>query len=214
LCTSARVRVEPTPRGAPQVEHHLFPAISFLHYPAIARVVASECAARGIPYARYASLPDAIAAFCRCAAARTAASAPRASAAASLVVKRTAPGACLRALSASWRLICAHCRMSACVPALRCQGQGAAPGAWGGVASRGWEPQPRRDGALLCGALRPASWDAAVVMRAAQRLSSKLDPNNTPTLPCQVMWAAPAGAQVHGGGGRCGADAAVRGRPV
>ena len=48
-----------------QVEHHLFPAISFLHYPAISRVVASECAARGIPYSRYASLPEAIAAFCR-----------------------------------------------------------------------------------------------------------------------------------------------------
>ena len=50
-----------------QVEHHLFPAISFLHYPAISRIVASECAARGIPYSRYAGLPEAIAAFCRCA---------------------------------------------------------------------------------------------------------------------------------------------------
>ena len=49
-----------------QIEHHLFPAISFLHYPAIARVVASECAARSIPYLQYASLPEAIAAFCRC----------------------------------------------------------------------------------------------------------------------------------------------------
>ena len=49
-----------------QVEHHLFPAISFLHYPAISRIVASECAARGIPYARYPGLPEAIAAFCRC----------------------------------------------------------------------------------------------------------------------------------------------------
>lgn len=49
-----------------QVEHHLFPAISFLHYPAISRIVASECAARGIPYSRYAGLPEAIAAFCRC----------------------------------------------------------------------------------------------------------------------------------------------------
>ncbi len=48
------------------MEHHLFPAISFLHYPAISRVVASECSLRGIPYSRYASLPAAIAAFCRC----------------------------------------------------------------------------------------------------------------------------------------------------
>ncbi len=75
------------------MEHHLFPAISFLHYPAIARVVASECAARGIPYARYASLPDAIAAFCRCAA-RRAAGRARLLAPASLVVKRTIPGVC------------------------------------------------------------------------------------------------------------------------
>lgn len=28
---------------ATQIEHHLFPAISFVHYPAIARVVRDEC---------------------------------------------------------------------------------------------------------------------------------------------------------------------------
>jgi hypothetical protein len=31
-----------------QVEHHLFPAISFMHYPAIAAIVADECKKRGI----------------------------------------------------------------------------------------------------------------------------------------------------------------------
>jgi fatty acid desaturase (delta-4 desaturase) len=29
--------------AAVQIEHHLFPAISFVHYPAIARVVRDEC---------------------------------------------------------------------------------------------------------------------------------------------------------------------------
>lgn len=32
-----------------QVEHHLFPAISFMHYPAIAAIVKDECTKRGIP---------------------------------------------------------------------------------------------------------------------------------------------------------------------
>lgn len=31
-----------------QIEHHLFPAISFMHYPAIAAIVADECKKRGI----------------------------------------------------------------------------------------------------------------------------------------------------------------------
>jgi len=40
-----------------QVEHHLFPAICFVHYPAIARIVADECAKRSVPYFIYPSLP-------------------------------------------------------------------------------------------------------------------------------------------------------------
>ena len=40
-----------------QVEHHLFPAICFVHYPAIARIVADECARRDVPYFIYPSLP-------------------------------------------------------------------------------------------------------------------------------------------------------------
>jgi fatty acid desaturase (delta-4 desaturase) len=31
-----------------QIEHHLFPAISFAHYPAIQEVVREECAKRNI----------------------------------------------------------------------------------------------------------------------------------------------------------------------
>lgn len=40
------------------MEHHLFPAISFCHYPAIAEIVKDECAKRGVPYARYDTLPE------------------------------------------------------------------------------------------------------------------------------------------------------------
>jgi len=39
-----------------QVEHHLFPAVFFGHYPAISAIVADECAKRGIPYAQYPTL--------------------------------------------------------------------------------------------------------------------------------------------------------------
>ena len=46
-----------------QVEHHLFPAISFMHYPAISRIVADECAKRGIPYVHYDTLPEIIGRF-------------------------------------------------------------------------------------------------------------------------------------------------------
>ena len=41
-----------------QVEHHLFPAISFAHYPAIAAIVEDECRRRGVPYAKYDTLPQ------------------------------------------------------------------------------------------------------------------------------------------------------------
>ena len=46
-----------------QVEHHLFPAICFVHYPAIAAIVRDECAKRGVPYASYATLPQILARF-------------------------------------------------------------------------------------------------------------------------------------------------------
>jgi len=46
-----------------QVEHHLFPAICFVHYPAIADIVADECKKRGVPYFRYGSLPTILTRF-------------------------------------------------------------------------------------------------------------------------------------------------------
>jgi fatty acid desaturase (delta-4 desaturase) len=46
-----------------QVEHHLFPAISFMHYPGISKIVAEEAAKRGVPYSRYATLPEILARF-------------------------------------------------------------------------------------------------------------------------------------------------------
>ena len=40
-----------------QVEHHLFPAISFVHYPAIAAIVRDECAKRGVQYSQVDAAP-------------------------------------------------------------------------------------------------------------------------------------------------------------
>ena len=40
-----------------QIEHHLFPAVCFVHYPAIAKIVAEEAAKIGVPYASYRTLP-------------------------------------------------------------------------------------------------------------------------------------------------------------
>lgn len=48
-----------------QIEHHLFPAISFMHYPAIATIVEDECKKRGIHYSKYATLPEIIGRFQR-----------------------------------------------------------------------------------------------------------------------------------------------------
>jgi acyl-lipid (7-3)-desaturase (Delta-4 desaturase) len=46
-----------------QIEHHMFPAISFMHYPAIARVVREECEKRGVNYASYDTLPEIVGRF-------------------------------------------------------------------------------------------------------------------------------------------------------
>jgi acyl-lipid (7-3)-desaturase (Delta-4 desaturase) len=48
-----------------QIEHHLFPAISFMHYPAISKIVREECEARGVPYASYGTLPEILRRFVR-----------------------------------------------------------------------------------------------------------------------------------------------------
>ncbi|KAK3246002.1 hypothetical protein CYMTET_44453 [Cymbomonas tetramitiformis] len=41
-----------------QIEHHLFPAISFMHYPQISKIAKEEATKRGIPYAEYKWLPS------------------------------------------------------------------------------------------------------------------------------------------------------------
>jgi linoleoyl-CoA desaturase len=48
-----------------QVEHHLFPNISHLHYPAIAPIVRAVCAEHGMPYRSYPTLRSALAAHVR-----------------------------------------------------------------------------------------------------------------------------------------------------
>jgi linoleoyl-CoA desaturase len=44
-----------------QVEHHLFPDVCHVHYPAIAGLVEAACRARGVPYRAHATLRAAIA---------------------------------------------------------------------------------------------------------------------------------------------------------
>jgi fatty acid desaturase (delta-4 desaturase) len=72
----------------PQVEHHLFPAISFVHYPAIARIVAEECAAAGVHYVHYPTLGSVLRRFVTCL--RELGSAPDDAAGAAAVKAKTA----------------------------------------------------------------------------------------------------------------------------
>lgn len=48
-----------------QVEHHLFPRIAHIHYPALSQIVEEACAGRGIPYAAHPSFPAALLAHYR-----------------------------------------------------------------------------------------------------------------------------------------------------
>ncbi|KAF8057774.1 acyl-lipid (7-3)-desaturase [Scenedesmus sp. PABB004] len=49
-----------------QIEHHLFPAVAFGHYPAIAAVVADECAKAGVRYVSHPSLAAILRHFTAC----------------------------------------------------------------------------------------------------------------------------------------------------
>ena len=40
-----------------QIEHHLFPAISFMHYPNISKIAKEEAQKRGVNYVEYKWLP-------------------------------------------------------------------------------------------------------------------------------------------------------------
>ena len=46
-----------------QIEHHMFPAVSFMHYPAISKIVREESEKRGINYAAYDTLPEILGRF-------------------------------------------------------------------------------------------------------------------------------------------------------
>eukprot|EP00238_Polyblepharides_amylifera_P014963 CAMPEP_0196579002 /NCGR_PEP_ID=MMETSP1081-20130531/15626_1 /TAXON_ID=36882 /ORGANISM="Pyramimonas amylifera, Strain CCMP720" /LENGTH=546 /DNA_ID=CAMNT_0041898427 /DNA_START=112 /DNA_END=1752 /DNA_ORIENTATION=+ len=46
-----------------QIEHHLFPAVSFMHYPAISNIVREEATKLGVPYNEYKWLPQIIVKF-------------------------------------------------------------------------------------------------------------------------------------------------------
>jgi len=48
-----------------QVEHHLFPRISHIHYPAINQIVRQACAEFGVPYLEYPTMRSAIASHVR-----------------------------------------------------------------------------------------------------------------------------------------------------
>jgi linoleoyl-CoA desaturase len=48
-----------------QVEHHLFPRISHVHYPAISKIVKSECERFNLPYHYYPTMTEAVASHVR-----------------------------------------------------------------------------------------------------------------------------------------------------
>jgi linoleoyl-CoA desaturase len=48
-----------------QVEHHLFPRVSHIHYPAISRIVRNECRKFNLPYHSYQKMTEAIASHFR-----------------------------------------------------------------------------------------------------------------------------------------------------
>ena len=48
-----------------QVEHHLFPTISHIHYPALSRIVKEKCQQFSLPYHSYSSMRSAIASHVR-----------------------------------------------------------------------------------------------------------------------------------------------------
>ena len=43
-----------------QVEHHLFPRVSHVHYPALSKIVQRECAQFNLPYHYYTTMTEAV----------------------------------------------------------------------------------------------------------------------------------------------------------
>jgi linoleoyl-CoA desaturase len=48
-----------------QVEHHLFPRVSHIHYPAISKIVSDTCARHNLPYNKYTTMSAAVASHFR-----------------------------------------------------------------------------------------------------------------------------------------------------
>ena len=48
-----------------QIEHHLFPKVSHIHYPAISRIVMEKCRAFNLPYNNYTTMREALASHFR-----------------------------------------------------------------------------------------------------------------------------------------------------
>jgi linoleoyl-CoA desaturase len=48
-----------------QIEHHLFPKVSHVHYPAISKIVMAKCAEYNLPYNQYATMSEALASHFR-----------------------------------------------------------------------------------------------------------------------------------------------------
>lgn len=48
-----------------QVEHHLFPRVSHIHYPAISKIVSDTCARHNLPYNEYSTMSAAVASHFR-----------------------------------------------------------------------------------------------------------------------------------------------------
>ena len=48
-----------------QIEHHLFPKVSHVHYPAISRIVQQKCTEFNLPYNRYETMSEALASHFR-----------------------------------------------------------------------------------------------------------------------------------------------------
>lgn len=48
-----------------QIEHHLFPRVSHVHYPAISKIVMEKCAAFNLPYNQYPTMSGALASHLR-----------------------------------------------------------------------------------------------------------------------------------------------------
>jgi len=48
-----------------QIEHHLFPRVSHIHYPAISKIVMEKCKEYNLPYNKYDTLTEAVASHFR-----------------------------------------------------------------------------------------------------------------------------------------------------